>query len=130
MSFQPSINISYDIGKPDIFEQYVPNIKQLEIMDVVLSNLITAEQHSNIIVGPYGAGKSLVATMITSLLTERTNKKEFKQFFKDVQTVAPSIEEHIKDVILKKEFRWVPITITGKSGDFENIILDNIFIIR
>lgn len=126
MSFQPSINISYDIGKPDIFEQYVPNIKQLEIMDVVLSNLITAEQHSNIIVGPYGAGKSLVATMITSLLTERTNKKEFKQFFKDVQTVAPSIEEHIKDVILKKEFRWVPITITGKSGDFENIILDSI----
>lgn len=126
MSFQPSINIMYDIGKPGIFEQYVPNIKQLEIMDTVLSNLVSTEQHSNIIVGPYGAGKSLVATMITSLLTQRTNKKEFKQFFKDVQTVAPSIEESIKDTILQKEFRWIPITITGKSGDFETIILENI----
>lgn len=126
MSFQPSINITYDIGKSDLFEQYVPNVKQLSIMEAILQNLIFEKQHANIIVGPYGAGKSLVATMLTSLLTQRTNKKEFKQFFEDVHTVAPTIGDNIKNIILEKEYRWLPITITGKTGDFENIILENI----
>lgn len=126
MSFQPSINITYDIGKPDIFEQYVPNVKQLTIMETILTCLVLEQQHANIIVGPYGAGKSLVAAMLTSLLTQRTNKKEFKQFFQDVQTVAPSTAENFKNIILQKEHRWLPITITGKTGDFETIILENI----
>lgn len=126
MSFQPSINITYDIERAAIFEQYVPNIKQLDIMENVLGNLLLETQHATMLVGPYGAGKSLVATMLTSLLTQRSNKKEFKQFYRDIRTVAPSIEENLKDILLKKEFRWVPITITGKTGDFEKIILDSI----
>lgn len=126
MSYQPSINIKYDIGKPDIFEQYVPNVKQLDIMTNILNSLVVEKQHANILVGPYGAGKSLVAAMLTSLLTQRSNKKEFKQFFGDIRTVAPTIEEKLKDIILQKNHRWLPITITGKTGDFESIILENI----
>lgn len=127
MSFQPSINITYDIGKANIFEQYVPNINQLNIMETILSKLIFEQQHANLIVGPYGAGKSLVATMTTTLLTDDLNKKEIKQFFNDVFTVAPSIEEKLKEVTLQKNaYRWLPITITGKSGDFESIILESI----
>ena len=57
MSFQPSINIVHDVGNFTLFEQYVPNIKQLDIMDDVLSNVLLEEQRANLLVGPYGAGK-------------------------------------------------------------------------
>ncbi|MER2000766.1 MAG: hypothetical protein ABS882_13415, partial [Lysinibacillus sp.] len=59
MSFQPSINIVYDIGKTELFDSFVPNINQLEIIDRILNDAINTGQHSHLLIGPYGAGKSL-----------------------------------------------------------------------
>ena len=82
MSFQPSINIVHDVGNVTLFEQYVPNIKQLDIMNEVLKNVLLSEQRAHLLVGPYGAGKSLVGAMTTTLLTQKRITKEVKQFFK------------------------------------------------
>ena len=126
MSFQPSINIVHDVGNVTLFEQYVPNIKQLDIMNDVLSNVLLEEQRAHLLVGPYGAGKSLVGAMTTTLLTHKKITKEIKQFFKDVYTVSPGLEEHLQTTLANRSFKWLPITITGKTGDFENILLESI----
>ena len=125
MSFQPSINLMYDIGKSQIFEQYVPNIKQLDIMNEILKSF-EGEQHAHLLIGPYGAGKSLVGAMTTTLLTQQRQTKEIKQFFKDVYTVSNELEYQLREQLNKRVFKWIPITITGKSGDFETIILESI----
>ncbi|RUL46531.1 hypothetical protein [Lysinibacillus antri] len=126
MSFQPSINIMYDIGKVQLFENYVPNIKQLDIMNRMIKDLVEAEQHAHLLVGPYGAGKSLVGAMTTSLLTQSKFNKEIKQFFQDVHTVSPELEINIRVTLAKNKIKWIPVMITGKTGDFESIILDSI----
>jgi len=126
MTFQPSINLTYDIGKAQLFEQYVPNIKQLDIMNDILKSLIEEEQHAHLLIGPYGAGKSLVGAMTTTLLTQQRQTKEIKKFFKDVYTVSNELEYKIREQLSKRLLKWIPITITGKSGDFESIILENI----
>lgn len=126
MSFQPSINIVHDVGNVALFEQYVPNIKQLDIMNDILSNILQGNQHAHLLVGPYGAGKSLVGALITTLLTQKKVTKEIKQFFKDVYTVSPILEERLQTTLTNKNLKWLPITITGKTGDFENILLESI----
>ncbi|QGG52982.1 hypothetical protein [Lysinibacillus pakistanensis] len=126
MSFQPSINLMYDIGKAQLFEQYVPNIKQLDIMQDILQSLMEEEQHAHLLIGPYGAGKSLVGAMTTTLLTQQRQTKEIKQFFKDVYMVSSELEIQIREQLSRRTFKWIPITITGKSGDFETIILESI----
>lgn len=126
MSFQPSINIVHDVGNVTLFEEYVPNVKQLDIMNEVLSNVLVGEQRAHLLVGPYGAGKSLIGAITTTLLTQKKITKEIKQFFKDVYTVSPSLEEQLQTTLSNRQLKWIPITITGKTGDFENILLESI----
>ncbi|MEH7131400.1 hypothetical protein V7103_24830 [Neobacillus drentensis] len=126
MSFQPSINIMYDIGKVQLFESYVPNIKQLDIMNRMFKDLVETEQHAHLLVGPYGAGKSLVGAMTTSLLTKDKINKPIKQFFQDVHTVSPELEIDLRESLAKHKVKWLPVMITGKTGDFESILLESI----
>ncbi|WP_417897779.1 hypothetical protein ABN702_16025 [Bacillus haimaensis] len=126
MSFQPSINIMYDIGKVQLFENYVPNIKQLDIMNRMFKDLGNTKQHAHLLVGPYGAGKSLVGAMATTLLTKNKNNKPVKQFFQDVQTVSPDLEMDLRESLTKHKIKWLPVMITGKTGDFESILLESI----
>lgn len=126
MNFQPSINIVHDVGNVALFEQYVPNMKQLDIMNEVISNVLSNEQRAHLLVGPYGAGKSLVGALITTLMTQKKATKEIKRFFKDVYTVSPTLEEELQTTLNEKSIKWLPITITGKTGDFESIVLESI----
>lgn len=127
MSFQPSINIMYDIGKTELFESFVPNINQLEIMDRVFNDAAGSEQHSHLLIGPYGAGKSLVGAMIGTIMTGLNfDRKIYNQFFKSVRKVDPELEESMRSGIAKSKKAWIPVTITGRSGDFEQIILNSI----
>ncbi len=116
----------HDIGKIQLFENYVPNIKQLDIMNRIIKDLVETEQHAHLLVGPYGAGKSLVGAMTTSLLTQNKINKAIKQFFQDVHTVSPELEINLREKLIKNKVKWLPITITGKTGDFESIILESI----
>nr|WP_312752901.1 hypothetical protein [Bacillus mobilis] len=126
MNFQPSINIVHDVGNIALFEQYVPNMKQLDIMNEVISNVLLKEQHAHLLIGPYGAGKSLVGALITTLITQKRITKEIKQFYKDVYTVSPDLEERLQTTLANKQLKWLPVTITGKTGDFESILLESI----
>jgi hypothetical protein len=126
MTFQPSINIKYDILKDQLFENYVPNIKQLDIISQMIKDLVVTEQHAHFLVGPYGAGKSLVGAITASLLTQNKINKVIKQFYQDVHTISPEIEMNLRITLTKTKKKWLPIIITGKIGDFESIILESI----
>lgn len=126
MNFQPSINIVHDVGNIALFEQYVPNMKQLDIMNDVISNVLLKEQRAHLLIGPYGAGKSLVGALITTLITQKRITKEIKQFYKDVYTVSPDLEDRLQTTLTNKQLKWLPVTITGKTGDFESILLESI----
>lgn len=127
MSFQPSINIMYDIGKMELFEKFVPNINQLEIMNKILNDALKSEQHAHLLVGPYGAGKSLVGTMITTMITqENYDKKIYSKFFKSIEKVDKDLEISLRNTFTKNKKTWLPVTITGRSGNFEQILLNSI----
>lgn len=117
----------YDIGKSELFESFVPNINQLEIMDRVLNDALNSEQHAHLLIGPYGAGKSLVGTMIATMITNTNiDKKTYNNFFKSVFKVDQDLEVSMREAIIKNRRTWIPVTITGRSGNFEQIILNSI----
>lgn len=66
--FQPSINISYDFQKDNLLTQFVPNQKQLSIIQRVLETVTNANENMNshLLIGPYGAGKSMVGAIISN----------------------------------------------------------------
>lgn len=124
--FQPSINIQYDAGNLNIFDYYVPNIKQLDIIAEIFKSIDNENQHSHLIMGPYGAGKSLVAAILSSLLNNELKEKQLQHFLNDIQTVSPETYLQIVDSKSNLKKNWITIHIVGKSGVFEDIILENV----
>lgn len=124
--YQPSINIKYDLGKAELFNMFVPNTSQLSIIASILEGILKSEEKSHTIVGPYGAGKSLVGALTGTLLTANKRSKVTKQFIEDVKLVTPSMQSIYEDLLLTTKQRWLPIAITGRSGDFEDLIITSI----
>ncbi|MFP9128870.1 hypothetical protein [Niallia sp. BSM11] len=122
--FKSSINVMYDIGQSDLFEQFVPNVNQIDILNSILKGILDDEHKAHLMVGPYGAGKSMVGALTASLISARKNSKDVKDFLHDVNTVSPESYESLNETLNKKEVKWIPVAITGKSGDFDQIILE------
>lgn len=114
----------YDIGQAELFEQFVPNVNQIDILAFILKGILNDEQKAHLMVGPYGAGKSMVGALTASLISARKNSKEVKDFLQNVKMVSPESYEMLTEVFNKKELKWIPVAITGKSGDFDQIVLE------
>ncbi|MER2000958.1 MAG: hypothetical protein ABS882_14415, partial [Lysinibacillus sp.] len=54
------------------------------------------------------------------------DRKVYNRFFKSIKKVDQELEESMRSAISKNKKQWIPITITGRSGDFEQIILNSI----
>lgn len=125
--FQPSINIVYDTGKSELFDMFVPNTKQLEIMTDVISSIATDSLvNSHLMIGPYGAGKSMVGALTASLMTARKNSKDVKSFLNTVNGLSEDLSNKIQESLSMRSVKWLPVTITGKKGQLDEIILEAI----
>lgn len=124
--YQPSININYDIGKTELLNMFVPNTSQLSIIASILEGVLQGANKSHTIIGPYGAGKSLIGALTGTLLTANKRSKVTKQFIEDVKVVTPSMQKIYEELLLTTKQKWIPIAITGRSGNFETIIIDSL----
>ncbi|MDG5472073.1 hypothetical protein P6709_09945 [Jeotgalibacillus sp. ET6] len=124
--FQPSININYDIGKPELFEQFVPNVNQLDILVDIISGVTKNDNNTHLLIGPYGAGKSMVGALAASIVTARKNSKLVKGFINNVSTVSVDTKKVIEFAVDAKTNKWISVSITGRKGEFSEIILEAI----
>ncbi|MEJ6527393.1 hypothetical protein [Exiguobacterium sp. USCH10] len=125
--FQPSINISYDFQKDNLLTQFVPNQKQLSIIQRVLETVTNANENMNshLLIGPYGAGKSMVGAIISNLMMSRRNGKTLKSFYANVAQIDQEQSEFLENLIRSKDKRWIPVAIVGHSGKLAEVILQN-----
>ena len=125
--FQPSINISYDFQKDNLLTQFVPNQKQLSIIQRVLETVTNASENMNshLLIGPYGAGKSMVGAIISNLMMSRRNGKTLKSFYANVAQIDQEQSEILENLIRSKDKRWIPVAIVGHSGKLAEVILQN-----
>lgn len=125
--FQPSINISYDFQKDNLLTQFVPNQKQLSIIQRVLETVTNANENMNshLLIGPYGAGKSMVGAIISNLMMSRRNGKTLKSFYANVAQIDQEQSEFLETLIRSKDKRWIPVAIVGHSGKLAEVILQN-----
>lgn len=125
--FQPSINISYDFQKDNLLTQFVPNQKQLSIIQRVLETVTNTNENMNshLLIGPYGAGKSMVGAIISNLMMSRRNGKTLKSFYANVAQIDQEQSEFLENLIRSKDKRWIPVAIVGHSGKLAEVILQN-----
>src|SRR5690242_1242769 len=102
-TFKTSVNIKFDLGKREFIERYLPTPSHAESLLGLLKgfNDPNNNKRSHIIVGPYGTGKSLIATIIGNLTSKRiederslnTLSSKFNKVHDDIYTELEKIKE-------------------------------------
>lgn len=123
MTFKTSVNIRFDIGKDEFVNRYIPTPSHTEALIGLLDGFIGTGNRSHIIVGAYGTGKSLLATIVSTLMSKQATdviklSNKFRHF-----------NDEIADKILAAtagDKKYIPIALSGNEGRFRRSIIKGI----
>lgn len=126
MAFKTSVNIKLDIGNKEFLQRYLPTPSHAEVIKGILNGYINkSSNRSHIIIGAYGTGKSLVATILSGITSKLFDTNEINKLADKFNKIDDSIAEKIRQVS-KIERRYLPILLTGNEGRFRKSILTKI----
>ena len=73
--FQNSINLQLDIDNLSKLNSYIPTHSSILVLDGFLNNVLSDRDKANILIGPYGKGKShLLLVLLAYLMTEKVTE--------------------------------------------------------
>lgn len=114
-SFQKSVNLVLDIDNEDKVKNYIPTRSSIRILgDYIKSATDENGIKSNILIGPYGKGKSHLLLVLLSILSHH-NKKGIKSVLKKIKDIDENVYNVAKNYI-NCEKPYLPI-IVATSGE-------------
>ncbi|MBT2679273.1 hypothetical protein J7E38_09680 [Bacillus sp. ISL-35] len=125
-TFKSSVNIKFDIGNKDYFKRYLPTPSHAESILGLLKGFNQAKgNHSHIIIGPYGTGKSLLGTIVGGIVSGNIDDKTFELLLNKFNNVDDEIFKELSLVKgLKK--KYLPVILNGYEGKFRHALLSSI----
>ena len=130
--FQTSVNIEYDINSFAKIEGYIPTEQSVAILDRFLREIYftTESKKANVLVGPYGRGKSHLLLVLSALLSLDVVVEEKAKAQKVLKTLCKKIARVNKETgalaeeIYNKKIRLLPVIINSNGIDInQNLIL-------
>ncbi|MFC5772828.1 hypothetical protein [Ectobacillus antri] len=127
-SFKTSVNIKFDLGKEEFVNRYLPTPSHADSLLGLLKGFTYPEQNygrSHIIMGPYGTGKSLIATIVGNLISKNLDKFTLQTLVNKFHKVHEDIYEVLQQVN-KLERKYLPVVLNGNEGRFRQALLTSI----
>ncbi|MDC7797573.1 hypothetical protein PQS34_15930 [Bacillus altitudinis] len=125
MAFKTSVNIRFDVGKEEFVNRYIPTPSHTEVLKGILDGFIKESNRSHIIIGAYGTGKSLLATVVSSLVSKSTSKQGIDKIINKFSHFDDYIAEQIS-LVSKQDVKYLPVLLNGNEGRFRKAILSGI----
>lgn len=124
--FRTSINVNYDIGKREFFQNYLPTPSHAEsIIGISKGFYDENASTSHIMIGPYGSGKSLLATVIASFVSKKVEKNIINSLIEKFYNVHQDVYVSLTELNqIKREY--IPVVLNGSYQNFAKAILENI----
>lgn len=125
MTFKASVNIKFDFGKKEFFERYIPTPSHAEVLRGLLKGFNGTGSRAHIVVGPYGTGKSLMGTLISSIVSKVVEKEAFNALVEKFNQVDDEIYREL-DRVRNHQRIYLPVILNGYEGTFRQAILSAI----
>ncbi|MDF2884501.1 MAG: hypothetical protein K0R54_5068, partial [Clostridiaceae bacterium] len=121
--FQYSINIQYDLNKLDKIKGYIPTSSSVDILRNFLSSFFyDSKERSNILIGPYGKGKSHLLLILLALISLDKDIEEINILIEKIGKIEVPIKEMINE-IRKDNKKILPIIINSNYYDLNQAFL-------
>ncbi len=130
--FQTSVNLEYDLNSFEKIEGYIPTEQSVAVLDKFLREIYfpADSKKANVLVGPYGRGKSHLLLILSAMLsldvanTERTkSQKVLKALCKKISRVNKETGA-LAEELYSKKIRLLPVILNSNGVDInQNLIL-------
>ncbi|MEH7114926.1 hypothetical protein V7124_21575 [Neobacillus niacini] len=127
-TFKTSVNIKFDLGKKEFVNRYLPTPSHAESLLGLLKgfNDPSNNKRSHIIVGPYGTGKSLIATIVGNITSKKIkDQKTLNTLSKKFNKVHDDIYDELQ-MVKQLEKKYIPVVLNGYEGRFRDALLNSI----
>jgi hypothetical protein len=125
-NFKSSVNVKFDLDNIEILRKYMPTPSHAESLNGILAGFNTASaRRSHIIIGPYGTGKSMLSTLLASIVTKNISQNDFSL----ISQKFSSLDDEIYNGLLQSrdlDRRYYPVVLNGYEGKFKHSILSAI----
>lgn len=125
-NFKSSVNIKFDIDNVDFLKKYLPTPSHAEALQGILSGFNNpSNRRSHIVIGPYGTGKSMLGTLLASIVSKNISKDDFSF----ISNKFNSLDDEIYSELIKvrdNEKRYLPVILNGYEGKFKHSVLSSI----
>lgn len=125
-SFKTSVNVKFDIGDADFIHRYLPTPSHGDaLLGLTKAFLSESENAAHIMIGPYGSGKSLVATLLANMTAKAVDQDDMKLLVRKFEKVHQGIFNNLQE-IYRLDKRYIPVTLNGDEGSFAEALVRQI----
>ncbi len=126
MNFKSSVNIKFDLENVNFLKRYLPTPSHAEALQGILTGFNTpTNRRAHIIIGPYGTGKSMIGTLLASIVSKNINKKDYNYISDKFTSIDDDIYNELQK-FRKQEKRFLPVILNGNEGKFGHSVLSSI----
>ncbi|UAL53609.1 hypothetical protein [Metabacillus dongyingensis] len=125
-NFKTSVNVKFDLGKKEFVKRYLPTPSHAESLLGLLQGFNSKKSlKSHMIIGPYGTGKSLIATIVGGLVSKKIDNSTFNVLVRKYEKVHEGIYTELNK-IKDNDITYLTVALNGNEGRFRYAILDSI----
>ena len=129
--FQTSVNLEYDLYSFDKIEGYIPTEQSVTVLNKFLQTIYypSENKHANVLVGPYGRGKSHLLLVLSSLLSldiVSESKTKAKKVLKTLIDKISRVDNKVGAIaaeIYESKIRLLPVIINSNGIDINQSLI-------
>ncbi|TWT27258.1 hypothetical protein [Planomicrobium sp. CPCC 101110] len=125
-AFTTSINLKFDIGNKEFVQRYLPTPSHAEFLKGIIGGFLgERKNNAHIMIGPYGSGKSLAATIVADIFSRSINDQDFEKLIDKFKDVDQEIFEKL-NAAKQSNALFIPVVLSGNEGPFNRTIINSI----
>lgn len=125
MALKTSVNIKFDVGNDEFVRRYIPSPSHAEALKGIFNGVENNGNSSHIVVGPYGTGKSLLGTVVSSIISNSTSSTVVNKLINKFRYFDDYIADQLESSSTMDR-KYLPVLLTGNEGRFREVIISNI----
>lgn len=115
--FEKSVNLLLDLNNQQKIKYYIPTRSSIKILNNYLDEILNfSGGRANILIGPYGKGKSHLLLILMSILSH-SDSHEIHDLIDRISKSDKTAEELIQKVY--GQYRFLPVIVNTNSGNLE-----------
>lgn len=121
-NFQSSINLDLDLNSEKKINEYIPTSDICDVLKKYVRTVLNYDQnHSTILAGPYGKGKSFLLLVLSYLLGKKEKNDTYFSLLSKIKTIDRELYELLVELD-NKEMAFIPVVINSTYDNLNQLL--------